>query len=50
VFAEGMGSLSTVGKFMNASLYLSIFVDSYGLFEIPTSPYIPEEWVIALDA
>jgi len=45
-----VGPLSKVGKYMNASLYLSNIMDRYRLFENPTSLHIPEKRFIALDA
>ena len=48
--AERMGALSTVGKLMNASLYLSHIMDRYRLFENLMSLHIPEKRIIALDA
>jgi hypothetical protein len=41
--AERAGSFSTVGKLMNASLYLSNNMDRYRLFENLTSLPIPEK-------
>jgi len=48
--AERVDRLPTVGKYMNASLYLSNIMDRYRLFENLTSPPIPEKRIIALDA
>lgn len=42
ICGEG-GSPTTVGNYMNASLYLSTITDSCGLFKIATSLHIPEE-------
>jgi hypothetical protein len=42
---ERVGALSTVGKHMNASLYLSNFMDRYRLFENFTPLHIPEKQI-----